>query len=74
MPKYIESKNIDKSRWDQCVSSSKSPLVYGYSWYLDLVSPEWCGIIMEDYSAVMPLPVKKKIPPPKSSSLNLLIL
>ena len=60
MPKYIESKNIDKSRWDQCVSFSKSPLVYGYSWYLDLVSPGWCGIIMEDYSAVMPLPVKKK--------------
>jgi hypothetical protein len=60
MIKYIHSANIDKLKWDQCISSSKSPLVYGYSWYLDLVSPRWCGIIKDDYSAVMPLPVKKK--------------
>lgn len=60
MIRYIESKNIDKHRWDQCIRSSNSPLVYACSWYLDLVSPGWCGIIEEDYSAVMPLPVKKK--------------
>jgi hypothetical protein len=60
MIQYIESKNIDKLRWDQCIRSSMRPLVYGCSWYLDLVSPGWHGIIEDDYSAVMPLPVKKK--------------
>jgi hypothetical protein len=30
------------------------------SWYLDLVSPGWCGLEDDDYSAVMPLPIKKK--------------
>lgn len=60
MIQYTDSKNIDKLKWDHCISSSKSPLVYGYSWYLDLVSPGWCGIIKDNYSAVMPLPVKKK--------------
>ncbi len=57
---YIESEKINRDQWDHCVSESNANLVYGYSWYLDLVTPGWCGIIEDDYSAVMPLPVKKK--------------
>lgn len=37
--------------------------MYAFSWYLDCVSPNWEGFILEkegNYLALMPLPVKKK--------------
>lgn len=61
MIRYIESEIIDRDKWDRCVSSSTADLVYGYSWYLDMVSPGWCGIVEDDYSSVMPLPVKNRL-------------
>lgn len=33
---------------------------YAYSWYLNLVCPNWDALILNDYEAVMPLPWKKK--------------
>ena len=77
MIRYLESKEIDRSAWDKCVASSSANLVYAHSWYLDLVSEGWCGIIEDDYKVVMPLPAKKKygiryiIQPPLSQQLGL---
>lgn len=34
--------------------------MYGFSWYLDLVSPGWEGLVLDDYKAVMPLTLKTK--------------
>lgn len=31
------------------------------TWYLDIVSPGWKGVVYGDYTAVMPLPVKFKV-------------
>jgi hypothetical protein len=36
-------------------------LIYGYSFYLDLMTASWDALIMNDYEAVMPLPWKKKL-------------
>jgi hypothetical protein len=60
MIRFLQNNEIDRTAWDQCVSESRQGLIYGMSWYLDLVSPGWCGLEDDDYSAVMPLPVKKK--------------
>ena len=52
---------IDKAKWDSCVVDSNNALIYAYSWYLDIVSPNWVALIKGDYKAVFPLPVKKKL-------------
>jgi hypothetical protein len=35
-------------------------MIYGYSWYLDCVSPGWNALIWNDYEAVFPLTGNKK--------------
>jgi len=57
---FVGPENIDRERWDRCVAQSQAGLIYGFSWYLDIVFPGWCGLVKDDYSAVMPIPVKKK--------------
>jgi hypothetical protein len=61
---HFKHHQIDKKKWDKCISSSKENIIYAFSWYLDCISPNWEAFILEDknrdYLAVMPLPVKKK--------------
>jgi len=52
---YIRNSQIDRKRWDACIAQSVNGMVYGYSWYLDIVCEGWDGLVMENYSAVMPL-------------------
>lgn len=60
--KYLTYQNIDKEKWDKCISNSLNHLVYAESWYLDIVCPEkWNALILNDYEAVMPLPLKSKM-------------
>lgn len=60
MIRFIEHKNIDKQKWDRCVDQSLHPSVHGYSWYLDILCPNWSALVMDDYQAVFPLPIKTK--------------
>lgn len=60
MLKFIESEQIDRVKWDECVNKSIVGHIYALSWYLDLVSPNWAGIVEDDYMSVMPLPIKIK--------------
>lgn len=60
MIRFLSSPDIDRNKWDECILSSPQGLIYGLSWYLDLVTPGWCALVEDDYLAVMPLPVKKK--------------
>ncbi|MBN2349639.1 MAG: hypothetical protein JXJ22_12405 [Bacteroidales bacterium] len=60
MVEYIQHNEIDKKRWDQCIKSSGNELPYAYSWYLDLVSPGWDALILDNYNYVMPLCRKSK--------------
>lgn len=57
---FIEHKEIDFCRYDDCICQSKAGTVYAMSWYLDIVSPGWSLLMAEDYSYVMPLPNKLK--------------
>jgi len=58
--KYLKHNEIDKTKWDNCVENSINCLVYGMSWYLDIVCENWDALVSDDYEAVMPLPWKSK--------------
>jgi hypothetical protein len=60
MIRYRRHKEIDKSRWDECIRNSVNRLPYAYSWFLDIVSPGWDALEMNDYETVFPLTHKKK--------------
>ncbi len=50
---------IDKTRWDVCLRNSKNGILYALSGYLDIVSPNWCGIVKQtenQYLSICPLP------------------
>ena len=60
MIRKLHNKDIDKARWNSLVQNSQCADVYALSAYLDVVCPHWHGLILGDYEAVMPLPVKKR--------------
>ncbi len=61
MIRYIKQSEIDKKRWDHCISNAVNSKIYAYSWYLDLVTnTQWDALIDDEYSTVFPLPFRKK--------------
>ncbi|MBX3257004.1 MAG: GNAT family N-acetyltransferase [Chitinophagaceae bacterium] len=58
--RYIQHEEIDKKKWDMCIKNSENRLIYGYSWWLDDISPGWHALILNNYEAVMPLTWRKK--------------
>lgn len=58
--RIIENALIDRDRWDRLIENASNGRVYAMSWYLDRVSEGWCCLVWEDYTFVMPLPVKKR--------------
>lgn len=58
--KYLKHIEIDKTKWNECIMQSVNGLVYGNSWYLDIVCENWDALIIDNYKAVMPLPWKRK--------------
>lgn len=57
---YLRNEDIDRRKWDETISRSFNGIVYAYSWYLDIVSPEWEALVKDDYKSVMPLTWRKK--------------
>jgi hypothetical protein len=60
MIKYLSHGEINKEKWDKCISGAVNRLIYAYSWYLDLVSPVWDALIENDYESVFPLTANRK--------------
>lgn len=58
--KYLKNHEIDYSIWDETITNSHNSLIYAYSWYLDIVSPNWEALVLDNYEYVMPLTVKFK--------------
>ena len=57
---YLKHNEIDKQKWDSCIDNCLHNLIYAYSWYLDIVSPNWEALVEDDYKSVMPLTGNKK--------------
>ena len=60
MIKHLTYEEIDKQRWDECISNSVNGIIYAYSWYLDIVCPSWEALVENDYERVFPLTARKK--------------
>ena len=60
MIKYLKHSEINKTKWDACISQSFNRNIYANSWYLDVVCPAWESLIDGDYKAIMPLTCNKK--------------
>ncbi|OFX87407.1 MAG: hypothetical protein A2W99_07135 [Bacteroidetes bacterium GWF2_33_16] len=58
---YINHSQINKQSWDSAIKNSTNGLVYAVSWYLDIVSPNWDALIVDDYQYIMPIPIRKKL-------------
>ncbi|HET6243966.1 MAG: GNAT family N-acetyltransferase [Bacteroidetes bacterium] len=57
---FLEHNQIDKTKWNELIYNAHNGLIYAYSWYLDLVCPNWAALVNEDFTTVMPLPNNKK--------------
>ena len=57
---YLSGDEIDREKWDHCISTSPNGLLYNTSIYLDMLADNWNAVIIDDYKAVMPLPWRKK--------------
>lgn len=60
MIRYLQHKHINKEKWDNCISTSFNGIIYGYSWYLDIVAENWSALVENDYERVFPLCPQKK--------------
>ena len=58
MIQYLQHHQIDKKKWDDTVAECGN--IYAYSWYLDVVHPDWEAIVEDDYQSIMPLTGGKK--------------
>ena len=60
MIKYLKHSEIDPEKWDACIDESFNGLIYAKTWWLDMVAPDWEGLVANDYESIMPLIVGRK--------------
>ena len=59
--RYLTHEQIDFTKWDHCVKNALCSLPYAQSFYLnETCNYQWDALILDDYTAVMPLPYRKK--------------
>ena len=58
--KYIPYGQLDKMKWDSCITNADNGLIYAYSFYLDQMYRQWDALVLNDYEAVMPMTWNKK--------------
>jgi hypothetical protein len=57
---YLSRNQVDTVKWDRCIDQAPNGLIYAYAFYLDHMAPGWSALVLGDYEAVMPLPLRKK--------------
>ena len=62
-PVLLSRLQINDQRWNELIERSEQKIIYGFSWYLDIVCEDWNALVWpsaDDLQIVMPLPVIKK--------------
>jgi hypothetical protein len=58
---YLQRQDIDLLKWNACIAAAPNGLIYARSFYLDaMTAGQWDALVLEDYTAVMPLPWRRK--------------
>ncbi|MEW5844648.1 MAG: hypothetical protein AB1777_00120 [Bacteroidota bacterium] len=57
---FLHREEIDDKRWNTSIDDAFNGNIYAYSWYLDVVSPNWGALVTPDYNYLFPLPIKRK--------------
>lgn len=57
---YVLHKDLDIVKYNECIRESPNGLLYAHNWYLDCVAKNWNVLVLNDFEAVMPLPIRKK--------------
>tara|TARA_R110002072_G_scaffold39820_2_gene113776 strand:- start:89 stop:997 length:909 start_codon:yes stop_codon:yes gene_type:complete len=60
MINYVKRQDLNVEKYDECIENSIQSNIYGFSWYLDIVADNWAVLVLDDYQAVMPIPIRKK--------------
>lgn len=60
MIRIIKRRDLDLQKYDSCIDESLQSRIFAFSWYLDVTVEHWLVAVLNDYEAVMPLPVRKK--------------
>ena len=59
---YLRRAEIDILKWEQCVNSCcATATVSVQHWFLDKHCKEWHAVVVDDYRAVLPLPIRRKL-------------
>ena len=58
---HFKRQHLDAAKWDACIDTSANGKPYMYSWWLDIVCPNWEYLATADYSAIFPLTIKRKL-------------
>ncbi len=58
--RLLSNDEIDKVRWDSHIKASKNRRIYATSLFLDIFSPRWKAIMLDDGLTVMPLTWNRK--------------
>src|SRR4051812_44510423 len=51
----IPSQEINAGKWNNCIINSGANRIYAKHIYLQHLADNWCGLVMNDYAAVMPI-------------------
>jgi len=58
--RFLRNHEIDTEKWDNCIARAVNGNITAYSWYLDIVNPSWSALVLDDYVAIMPLPMHER--------------
>jgi hypothetical protein len=56
----IPAIEIDSIKWDEKIAIEKNGLIYSTTNYLNALTNNWCGLVVNDYEAIAAIPFRKK--------------
>ncbi|GEM_PF-3962616 len=57
----LHNKKINSQRWNETVTMAVNSNFSAYTWYLDLIDPDWEGLLSTDYKYIFPIISSSKL-------------